>query len=267
LRGEESKQRKRALGLLSGIALLFVALALLAVRFEKSAKEQGLIAESRSLAAKAEQTVEQDQPAALDLAIRSWLKAKTPEARLAVAHAFLQPEWLEGHAAEVRHAAFSPDGQRVVTASDDHTAQVWNAALGRLLVKLEGHSGSVVSAVFSPDGQRIVSASEDHTARVWNAAKGELLATLQGHEDGFWAAHPVFSRSGDRIVIADNDGAAWMLNAVKGQVLAKLEGHAAGRVNVEFSPDGHSIVTASPDKTARVYRLLKLSDISALLAK
>jgi len=79
LRGEESKQRKCALGLLSGVALLFVALALLAVWFEKSAKKQGLIAESRSLAAKAEQTVEQDQPAALDLAIRSWLKAKHPK--------------------------------------------------------------------------------------------------------------------------------------------------------------------------------------------
>jgi WD40 repeat protein len=46
---------------------------------------------------------------------------------------------------------FSPDGQRVVTASRDKTARVWNAATGQVIAKLEGHSGPVLSAVFSPD--------------------------------------------------------------------------------------------------------------------
>jgi WD40 repeat protein len=49
-------------------------------------------------------------------------------------------------------AVFSPDGQRIVTASFDKTARVWNAATGQVIAKLEGRSGVVSSAVFSPTG-------------------------------------------------------------------------------------------------------------------
>jgi WD domain, G-beta repeat len=125
-------------------------------------RDQG---ESRALAAQAEEMLTRDQPAALALAIRGWQTAKTPEAHLAVARAF--PQLLaqpEGHAHRVRHAAFSPDGQCIVTVSHDATALVWNAANGQLLAKLEGHTELVWHAAFSPDGQRIVTASEDKTA-------------------------------------------------------------------------------------------------------
>ena len=74
---------------------------------------------------------------------------------------------LEGHSAAVRDAAFSPDGQRIVTASWDKTARVWNAANGQLVAKLEGHSAAVNHAEFSPDGQRVVTASQDGTAQVY----------------------------------------------------------------------------------------------------
>jgi WD40 repeat protein len=62
---------------------------------------------------------------------------------------------------------FSPDGTRIVTASFDGTAKVWDPD-GALLATLEGHSGDVASAVFSPDGTRIVTASFDDTAKVWD---------------------------------------------------------------------------------------------------
>src|SRR5262249_10101333 len=64
--------------------------------------------------------------------------------------------------------AFSPDGTRVVTASRDKTAQVWDAVTGKPLTSPLQHQGSVVSAAFSPDGTRIVTASGDKTARVWD---------------------------------------------------------------------------------------------------
>jgi WD40 repeat protein len=66
-------------------------------------------------------------------------------------------------------ALFSPNGQRIVTASLDHTARVWNASSGQLLATLQGHTNILASAVFSPDGRRIVTASDDKTARVWSA--------------------------------------------------------------------------------------------------
>jgi WD40 repeat protein len=74
---------------------------------------------------------------------------------------------LKGHEGPVWSAAFSPDGARIVTASNDTTARVWDAASGQEMASLKGHEGPVWSAAFSPDGARIVTASADTTARVW----------------------------------------------------------------------------------------------------
>ena len=80
-------------------------------------------------------------------------------------------------------AAFSPDGARIVTASDDKTARVWDAATGKAIAVLSGHDGAVLSAAFSPDGARVVTASDDKTARVWDAATGKAIAVLSGHDE------------------------------------------------------------------------------------
>jgi WD40 repeat protein len=86
---------------------------------------------------------------------------------------------LEGHSDNVWSAVFSPDGQRVVTASDDGTARVWNAATGQVIAKMEGHSGdSLDSAAFSPDGQRIVTASDDYTALIFRIVTVDEIARL-----------------------------------------------------------------------------------------
>ena len=58
------------------------------------------------------------------------------------------------------------DGTRIVTASRDDTAKVWDSD-GTFLATLQGHDDAVGSAVFSPDGTRIVTASFDATAKVW----------------------------------------------------------------------------------------------------
>jgi WD40 repeat protein len=100
---------------------------------------------------------------------------------------------------------------RVVTASHDKTARVWDAATGKSLATLAGHESAVWSAQFSPDGMRVVTASHDKTARVWVAATGKLVATLAGHKDVLYNAQ--FSPDGTRIVTASGDktAAIWHL--------------------------------------------------------
>ena len=106
---------------------------------------------------------------------------------------------LEGH----NSVSFSPDGQRLASASADGTVKVWDAATGGKLHTLKGHSEFVNSVSFSPDGQRLASASGDNTVKVWDATTGHELLTLKGHTN--WVGSVSFSPDGQRLASASYD--------------------------------------------------------------
>jgi dipeptidyl aminopeptidase/acylaminoacyl peptidase len=83
---------------------------------------------------------------------------------------------LAGHGGPVLSVAWSPDGNRIVTASADKTARVWVVDGGREIARLKGHFAEVNSAVWSPDGRCIVTTSADATARVWDVSRTQTLA-------------------------------------------------------------------------------------------
>jgi WD40 repeat protein len=76
---------------------------------------------------------------------------------------------LSGHLDGVDSAAFSPDGNRIVTGSHDATARIWDARTGTQLRVLTGHLDRVSSVTYSADGRHVLTASMDRTARIWDA--------------------------------------------------------------------------------------------------
>jgi dipeptidyl aminopeptidase/acylaminoacyl peptidase len=79
-----------------------------------------------------------------------------------------EPVVLRGHEDTVLSAAFSPDGKRIVTASEDNTIRVRNAdGTGEPLILISGTQEAFNRAAFSPDGKSIAAASDDKTIWIW----------------------------------------------------------------------------------------------------
>ena len=79
--------------------------------------------------------------------------------------------------AKVHVALFSPDGRRILTASSDKTARLWDTATGAPIGEPMRHEDEVVDAAFSPDGAR-----DCHGQQGWHRAlmgRGDAEACRQ----------------------------------------------------------------------------------------
>ena len=148
-------------------------------------------------------------------------------------------------------AQFNADGTRIVTASVDKTAQVWDVTNCKPLGQPLRHEDFVKSAQFSADGNWIVTASEDKTARVWDADSGEPIGEPLHHDYGLRSAQ--FNADGTRIITASMDNTARVWDAATDQILGEPLRHEDFVYSAQMSSDGTRIVTASNDMTARVW--------------
>jgi eukaryotic-like serine/threonine-protein kinase len=148
------------------------------------------------------------------------------------------------HGGEVCYAQFSPNGERVVTASWDGTARVWNALTGEPITPPLHHKGKVNRAQFDPTGSRVVTASEDNTARVWDANTGQLLTTI---EHAAAVGDACFSPDGRLLFTATTFYSGRIWDAQSGRPLTEPfgVGNTVQRDLRPFSPDGRQFVSTT----------------------
>jgi WD40 repeat protein len=127
--------------------------------------------------------------------------------------------------------AFTTDGSRVITASADGTARIWNVESGRQLLELNHCDGAacpeVRSAAFGPDSRHAVTGTSDGIVRLWDAVTGALMK-------------------------ASSFGCA------------ALPGVAAPIASVSFSPEGAHILTSS-DRDSRLWHATNLEPVQPCL--
>jgi len=210
-------------------------------------------AQSRELAARARQLQSSDPRSALATAVEAARMRRTIEAEQALGEALTLPRvrFSLGHDKAVTGVSATPDGRLLATASEDHSAIIWDGAQGKVRHVLKGHIDALYRVRLSRDGARVLTTSGDGTARIWDAGSGGAIAILQGHSKPVYDG--AFSPDGRRVATAGGDGTARLWEALDGTALATLSGHEGAVMDVSFSEDGSLLATSGADGTARVW--------------
>ena len=187
---------------------------------------------------------------------------------------------LRGHEGRVHYARFSPDGRRIVTATQDRTFCVWDAASGQRLWRRTGPKAEAFFPIFHPVKGFLLAPEEagggggaKAVAKLWNIetgqAVGALIGTPRSPGPQRWAA---FSPDGSRVATAGppasgraNPLYVWNAGTSAAQKPTVLEGptgvHSFATV---FSPDGGRLLSLGDDKVARVWDVDKHKELLTL---
>ena len=192
----------------------------------------------------------------------------------------------------VIQAAYSNNGEKIVTASYDRTAKVWNTASQELVATFKGHTNEVISANFSPDERRVVSVSSLGTARIWDSGTGlemfsqevtsnrfsQSASPGRGLRGFFLEFSAVFSSNPfapfEPKLIVNNGQEMVVLNSVDGSKLFPLTGSSVGwpvispsGALVAILTDTHNYINVWDMETGRRQHTLEGHDKQAFWAE
>jgi WD40 repeat protein len=145
---------------------------------------------------------------------------------------------LEGHSGVIWTTAFSPDGERIVTGSEDNSARIWNK--DGIFQSALTHEAAVITAAFSRGSSMVATGSRDGNVRLWKAESGELIREIAG--DGNAVAAVAFFDQRPALLVS-TELEARIVN-LDGDVLQKVD-YGRGMDNAILSADDRTLTTRS----------------------
>ncbi len=166
---------------------------------------------------------------------------------------------LKGHTAGVNTIAISPDGETIVSGSDDKTVSLWNLNTGKQIFTFFGQERQVYAAAISPDGNMLVTGGLDHKITSWQLNTKTFLRPLLSPNSPYshlgFISCLTFSRDRKILASASGDKTIRLWGGYSGELKRTLNGHSDTVYAIAISPDGEMIASGSADKTIRVWSL------------
>jgi dipeptidyl aminopeptidase/acylaminoacyl peptidase len=159
---------------------------------------------------------------------------------------------------------FSRDGKLLLTASEDHTARLWDTATGKPVGKPMLHKDIVKDAAISPDGKFAATACRDGTARLWQCRTGQPTGTVLGHQGSANAV--AFSPDSNYFATGGNDGMVYVWETATAATKGMFR-HPAVINQVAFLRDGRTLVTCCGDGRIRKWDINARKETGLLCAE
>ncbi|KAG7191771.1 uncharacterized protein KQ657_002736 [Scheffersomyces spartinae] len=159
----------------------------------------------------------------------------------------------QGHFDTMNKCVYSPDGSRIVTASDDGKIKVWDVASGFCLYTFSEHTSNVTDLVFSKKGNVLFSCSLDGTVRAWDLIRFRNFRVLTAATRVQFTCVAV-DPSGEIVVAGSQDlFEVYVWSVQTGQLLDSLQGHEGPISCVSFGAENGVLASSSWDQTVRVW--------------
>jgi WD40 repeat protein/serine/threonine protein kinase len=231
----------------------------------KIADQQRRFAEGLLLVSQSREAVRQNKPvAAMLLALESLDRSPGHQANSVLLDSLAtnsEERRLVLHRGKATSAVFSPSGDSVLTAAEDHLAAVFDVATGQAKVLLVGHQNFVITAEYSPNGQLAVTTSYDGTAAIWDVTNGRRNHVLP-HDAPVMIAQ--FSPNGTKVATGSFDNLVRLWDVTSGVLLHTLTGHADFVRTLSFHPDGTHLISGSADMSAQVWNVESGENVAIL---
>ena len=160
-----------------------------------------------------------------------------------------------GHENRVTHVQYSPDGRLALSYGDDLQLLLWDVERGTLIRRLAGYNGQLRSVQFSPDGRLIGARDVQGMALIfWDVATGNVVHRFERHT---YFTDIAFSPDGQTFVSLTPGNVEFPVASTvlvlrhldTGNLIRSYSGHADLVRDIEFSPDGRTLLSAAEDDT------------------
>ncbi|KAF2703413.1 WD40 repeat-like protein [Pleomassaria siparia CBS 279.74] len=168
----------------------------------------------------------------------------------------------QGHFDSMNTIAYSPEGQRIITAADDGKIKVWDVNSGFCIVTFTEHSSGVTACEFAKRGNVLFTASLDGSIRAWDLIRYRNFRTFTAPTRLSFSSLAV-DPSGEVVCAGSVDSFDIHIWSVQtGQLLDRLSGHEGPVSSLAFAPDGGTLVSGSWDHTVRVWNIFARTQTS-----
>lgn len=199
---------------------------------------------------------------------------------------------LQGHTSNIKGVAVSASSKYILSGSLDKTVKLWDFHTKTLEFNFKGHQNSVFCVCFADNELLAASGSQDRSIIVWDLIEKTAKFRFQGHNE---SVKSVFFVNDQNLLSGSFDKTVkiWNLNTLEcknievshkvmsvcaavhknlgfcggdeggikafcldsGNVVAELNGHTGGIRALAVGQNGDVIVSASSDKTVRLWDL------------